>query len=94
VSSPGENPPPATEQLIDLARRRGFTFVPAGEGGSQWGERNGPGWLDVVFINAYGPSNSVRSRRGHTAPGEPLFTDKISGTALTALHTVTSWPDT
>jgi len=93
VNTPGENPAAAAvERLLDLAQQGGFSFTPAGEDGALWGERTGPGWLDVVFISASGPCNAVRSRRGHRAPDEPLFITRITGTALTVLHTVISWP--
>ena len=78
----------AVERLVELARERGFTFTPAGEHGSQWAQRVTPGWVDVVFLDVSGPCNAVRSRRGHAVPGEPLFADRVSGTALTVLHTV------
>jgi hypothetical protein len=85
----------AVERLLHLARERGFTFTPAGEQGSLWGERVGPGWTDVVFLGGSGHCNAVRSFRGHVAPGEPLFAERISGPALTVLHTVIySWLDT
>ena len=82
----------AVERLIELARERGFIFTPAGEDGSQWGERTGPQWIDVLFLGVSGPCNAVRSRRGHLAPGEPLFAHRVSGPALSVLHTVLySW---
>jgi hypothetical protein len=85
----------AVERLVNLARERGFTFTLAGEQGSLWGERVAPGWTDVVFLGGSGHSNAARSRRRHLVPGEPLFTDRVSGTALTVLHTVVyGWPDT
>jgi hypothetical protein len=78
----------AIERLIELATQCGFTFVPAGEDGSLWGERPGPQWQDVVFLGVSGHCNAVRSRRGHVAPGEALFADRVSGPALTVLRTV------
>jgi hypothetical protein len=82
------------ERLIDLATRHGFSFTPAGEQGSLWGERVGPQWTDVVFLGESGHCNAVRSRRGHVVPGEPLFTDRVSGTALSVLHTIVyGWPE-
>jgi hypothetical protein len=51
-----------------------------------WGERADPQWHDIVFLDASGPCNVVRSRRDHVTPGEPLFTERVSGTAPTMLH--------
>jgi hypothetical protein len=83
----------AVERLVELAKQRGFTFTPAGEQGSLWGERVAPGRIDVVFLGDSGHCNAVRSRRGHLAPGEPLFTERITGPALSVLHTVLhTWP--
>ncbi|HET9256057.1 MAG TPA: hypothetical protein VFO16_12760 [Pseudonocardiaceae bacterium] len=85
----------AVERLIDLARERGFVFTPAGEQGSQRGERVAPEWIDVVFLRASGHCNAVQSLRTRVAPGEPLFTERITGPALSVLHTVLrTWPTT
>ena len=91
-----DNPPvAAVERLLDLAKEHGFVFTPAGEDGSLWGERAGPQWQDVLFLGVSGHCNAVRSRRGHLVAGEPLFTERITGTALTVLHEVLySWPPT
>jgi hypothetical protein len=83
----------AVERLLDLATQRGFTFVPAGEQGPLWGERTAPEWTDVVFPGGSGHCNAARSARGHVLPGDPLFTERVSGPALTVLHTaIDSWP--
>jgi len=83
----------ARTRLLELATQRGFTFTPAKEGRSWWGERAGPQWHDVIFLDASGPSNAVRFRRDHRAPDEPLFIARVTGTALTVLYTVMhAWP--
>ncbi len=78
----------AVTGLLDLARRRGFTFIPVGEDGSLWGERVTARWRDVVFLGASGHCNAARCGTGALVPGAPLFADRVSGTALTVLHTV------
>lgn len=92
--TPVDNPyQTALERLLHLARERGFVFTPAGERGAQWGQRTTPHWTDLMFLGETGHGNAVRSRRDHVIPGEPLFTERISGPALTVLHTVIySWP--
>jgi hypothetical protein len=83
----------AVTRLMDLAIRRGFSFTPAGERGSLWGERVSARWRDVVFLCASGHANAARASIGPLAPGEPLLTDRVSGTALTILHTIVyTWP--
>lgn len=82
----------AVTRLLDLAVQRGFTFTAHAEG-SLWGEREDPQWHDVVFLGSSGHGNACRSRRGHLAPGESLFAQRITGTALSVLHTVVyGWP--
>jgi hypothetical protein len=79
--------------LLGLAARRGFTFTPAGEDGSLWGERVSAQWRDVMFLGASGHGNAARASTGALVSGEPLFTDRVSGTALSVLHTVVyGWP--
>lgn len=94
MSTPDTDPyMDAVTRLLDLATQCGFTSTPAGEGGSLWLERDGPQWHDTVFLDTSGHCNAVRSRRGHLAPGEPLFAESITGTALSVLHIVLySWP--
>jgi hypothetical protein len=75
-------------RLLDLAKQRGFTFAPAGGEGSSWLERTGPDWHDVVFLGG-GHYNAVRSQ-GDIAPGESLFSERSTGTALSVLYTVTT----
>jgi hypothetical protein len=94
VNTPSENPDPAAvKHLTDLATRRGFTFTSVGEDGALWGEREGPGWLDVVFLSGCGPCTAVRTRMRRVARGEPLFPDRITDTALSVLTAVLDWPE-
>jgi hypothetical protein len=94
VNAPGENPDRvAAGHLIGLALGRGFTFTSVGEDGTLWGEREGPGWVDVVFLSAGGPATAVRTHTAPLARGEPLFPDRITGTALTVLTAAVGWPE-
>jgi hypothetical protein len=67
----GENLDDVT-RLLDLATHCGFTFTPAGEDGSLWGEREGPQWRGVMVLGASGPCDAVRSRSGHRHPRTPV----------------------
>jgi hypothetical protein len=75
----------AVTRLLDLARQRGFTFTPAGQNGSSWGERVSAQWRDVVFLGASGHGNAARVSTGVLVPGESLFAERVSGSALTVL---------
>jgi hypothetical protein len=80
VNAPGDSPSrEAVTLLLDLATRRGFTFTPAGEDGALWGERVSARWRDVMFLGASGHANAARTSTGMSVPGEPLFTERVSG---------------
>ncbi|HET9255495.1 MAG TPA: hypothetical protein VFO16_09865 [Pseudonocardiaceae bacterium] len=92
----GDNPDrDAVTVLLGLAARCGFSFTPAGENGALWGERVSARWRDVVFLGASGHGNAARAHTGALLPGEPLFTERVSGSALTVLHAIVhGWPPT
>jgi hypothetical protein len=70
VSVPAGNPDlAAVRRLLDLARRAGFTFPPAGETGSLWGEWVTVRWRGVVFLGASGHCNAAPSQHGRARPG-------------------------
>jgi hypothetical protein len=94
VNAPGDSPGrEAVTLLLALATRRGFTFTPAGQDGALWGERGSAQWRDVMFLGASGHANAARASTGMLVPGEPLFAERVSGSALTVLHTVVyGWP--
>jgi hypothetical protein len=62
------------------AQACGFHFTRPNPGAAWWGQRQSVRWRDVVFLDPSGPCNACRSR----AEG-PLFAERVSGTALTAL---------
>jgi hypothetical protein len=46
-----------------------------------------------MFLGASGHANAARASTGILVPGEPLFTERVSGSTLTVLHTVVyGWP--
>lgn len=95
----GEGPPELTAalQLIDLATARGFSFTLAtsGEELPVWGERETPEYRDVIFLGGLtGNCNAARGRRASLlVPGELVIAARVSGDALTVLHTACHhWP--
>ena len=53
------------------------------------GERVTAQWRDTVFLDPSGPCDACR---GHRGTGRLLFTDRVSGDALTVLRTLCDWP--
>lgn len=56
-------------RLLNLAVQHGFTFTPAGQTGSLWGERVTARWWDLVFLGASGHCNAARASTGALVPG-------------------------
>jgi hypothetical protein len=87
----------AAMRLLDLAKRRGFSFqrVAAGPDGPLWGVRESLEYRDTVYLAGFGDSCSATRvhRSSLIMPGDPPVTARTSGDALSVLHTVVSdWP--
>jgi hypothetical protein len=89
----------AAKRLLDLAKDRGFTFarVAPGEDGPLQGVRETLNWLDNIYLGGFWQKNSChatrRRRYSLIVPGSLPVTQRVTGDALTVLHTVESdWP--
>jgi hypothetical protein len=87
----------ATMRLLDLAKRRGFSFnrVAPGPDGPLWGVRESLEYRDTVYLAGFGDScSATRARRSSLiVPGGLPVIARASGDALSVLHTVVSdWP--
>ncbi|HET9254844.1 MAG TPA: hypothetical protein VFO16_06530 [Pseudonocardiaceae bacterium] len=86
----------AAKRLLDAAKLQGFSFerVAPGEDGPLRGELVTLEHQVVIYIGGFWEGcNAARSRRSSLiVPGEALVIDRVSGDALTVLHTVvTEW---
>jgi hypothetical protein len=88
----------AAKQLLDDAKNRGFRFerVAPGEDGPLRGMRETAGYYDEIYLTGFGAPESCtairRCRSSLIVPGGLPVTDRITGDALTVLHTVvTEW---
>jgi hypothetical protein len=88
----------AAKRLLDDARSRGFRFerIAPGEDGPLRGVRETPEHRDEIYLAGFGAPESctaIRRRRSSLiVPGGLPVTDRVTGDALTVLHTVvTDW---
>lgn len=88
----------AAKRLLDAARDLGFAFerIGQGEDAPLLGVRESPEWVDeMVLAGFWEPQSCVAVRRVRSslvAPGGLAVTERVSGDALTVLHTVvTEW---
>lgn len=82
----------AAKRLLDTAKRGGFRFqrVAPGPDGPLWGVRETLRWRDTLYLAGFGEAcTATRARKSSLiVPGGPLVIQRISGDALTVLHTV------
>jgi hypothetical protein len=89
----------AAKRLLDAAKSRGFAFarIAPGEDGPLRGVRDTPEHRDEIYLSGFGAPESctaIRRRRSSlVVPGGLPVTARVTGDALTVLHTVVSdWP--
>jgi hypothetical protein len=86
----------AAKRLLDLAKSQGFAFkrIAPGEDGPLRGVRETLQWHDEIYLSGFWQANScsaIRRRRSSLlVPGGLPVTERLSGDALTVLHTVLS----
>jgi hypothetical protein len=85
----------AAMRLLDTAKAAGFTFgrIAPGEDGPLRGVRETVEWVDEIYLGGFtGACTAARRRRSSLiVPGGLPVTDRITGDALTVLHTVSEW---
>jgi hypothetical protein len=86
----------AAKRLLDDAKDRGFAFqrIAPGEDGPLQGVRQTPDWVDELYLAGFGAPGSCtairrRSRSLIVPSGLPVV-ERVTGDALTVLHTVVS----
>jgi hypothetical protein len=89
----------AAKRLLDIAKTQGFTFcrIAPGPDGPLRGVRETLDFLDEIYVTGIWVPDScsaIRRRRSSLlVPGGLPVTDRVTGDALTVLHTVVSdWP--
>ncbi|MGH3766557.1 MAG: hypothetical protein ACRDTX_15655 [Pseudonocardiaceae bacterium] len=89
----------AAKRLLDRAKCEGFTFqrIAPGEDGPLRGVRETPEFLDEIYVTGLWQPDSCsairRCRSSLVVPGGLPVTDRVTGDALTVLHTVVfDWP--
>jgi hypothetical protein len=89
----------AAKRLLDVAKNDGFAFerIAPGEDGPLRGVRQTPQWRDEIYLAGFWAPNSCsatrRRRCSLVVPGGLPIAERVSGDALTVLHTVLSdWP--
>lgn len=89
----------AAKRLLDLAKRRGFVFqrVAPGPDGPLFARRETIEYRDELYLGGFGHScYAIRARKSSLiVPSGLPVTERVTGDALTVLHTVVSdWPPT
>lgn len=87
----------AAKRLIDLAKHQGFAFqrLAPGEDGPLFSRRETLEHQDEIYLGGFSDScHATRARKSSLiVPGGLPVTTRVSGDALTVLHTVVSdWP--
>ncbi|MGH3900872.1 MAG: hypothetical protein ACRDTA_22035 [Pseudonocardiaceae bacterium] len=89
----------AAKRLLDAATSDGFTFqrIAPGEDGPLRGVRETPEFLDEIYVAGFWEPDSctaIRRRRSSLVVPRGLpVTERVTGDALTVLHTVIfDWP--
>jgi hypothetical protein len=84
----------AAKRLLDLAKDHGFSFqrLAPGEDGPLLGVRETVDWVDEMYLGGFtGSCSAVRRRRWSlVVPGGLPVVERVTGDALTVLHTVVS----
>lgn len=89
----------AAKRLLELAKRQGFAFqrVAPGEDGPLFARRETIEYRDEIYLGGFSDScHATRARKSSLIVPRGLpVTARVSGDALTVLHTVVSdWPIT
>lgn len=87
----------AAKRLLDAARASGFAFerIGPGEDAPLRGTRTCPEWSDEVYVGGFSEGcTAIRRRRSSLiVPGGMPVAQRVSGDAITVLHTVVAdWP--
>jgi hypothetical protein len=84
----------AAKRLLDAAKSQGFTFqrIAPGPDGPLLGVRETVEYRDTCYLAGFGDGCSATRARKYSlvVPGGLPITERISGNALTVLHTVVS----
>lgn len=84
----------AAKRLLDLAKSQGFTFqrIAPGPDGPLFARRETTEHRDEIYLGGFGDScYATRARKSSLiVPDAPLITARVSGDALSVLHTVLS----
>jgi hypothetical protein len=82
----------AAKRLLDAARSTGFSFhrIAAGPDAPLRGIRTSPDWRDEIYLGGFSEGcSAVRHRRSSLiVPGGMPVAYRVSGDAITVLHTV------
>jgi hypothetical protein len=89
----------AAKRLLDLAKSHGFAFqrVAPGPDGPLFARRETTGYRDEIYLGGFNDScHATRVRKSSfIVPGGLPITARVTGDALTVLHTVVAdWPPT
>lgn len=83
----------AAMRLVDLAKEQGFAFERRGfsEDAPLREKRETAEWIDEVVVAGFSNSCEATRRRRYSliVPGGMPVTERVTGDALTVLHTVT-----
>jgi len=82
----------AAKRLLDAAKHGGFRFqrIAPGADGPLWGVRETLDWQDTIYLAGFGTAcTATRARTSSLiVPNGLLVTQRVSGDALSVLHTV------
>jgi hypothetical protein len=83
------------KRLLDIAANNGFSFqrIATGPDGPLRGVRDSVEWQDEIYLAGFSDScTAIRRRRSSLiVPGGLPVVERVSGDALTVLHTVCDW---
>ena len=98
---PGADSPElaAAKRLLDAARSQGFTFqrIAPGPDGPLRGVRETVAFRDICYLGGFGEGCCATRARKYSlvVPGGFPITKRVTGDALTVLHTIVSdWAPT